>query len=392
MSRIRLAHTADLHLGQDLPFLGPAGPRRAQEKIRAFRDLLTICRDEGVQVLLIAGDFLEGSPPQSLVRTISQYMEEAGFLIFISPGNHDYMSLDSPYGLFPWPDNVHIFQGPPERMDFPHLKLSVYGAAFPSAQLSRPLFEEKDWARLLGQAPADDPDWVHIALMHGDLVQGDRPSLYQPIRPSSWPRGLLSYVGLGHIHKPSPVQEQGKITFAYSGTPMTSSFSNPGPQGFYLGWVDSRGAQMDRRILPGPVFLEEEVDLSDCRTREDLEDLLFGRLSRYPDYQKNYYRVYLVGKRSEGLLVNAGDLEKSLGEDLSYLEVVDRSSPALNPHLLVEEKSPEGDFTRSLLDLAGKEIGDLEEGGDGRSREDRVLRLAWKLGLEAIQKERDQTW
>ena len=146
---------------------------------------------------------------------------------------------------------------------------------------------------------------------------------------------------------------------------------------------------MDRRILPGPVFHEEEVDLSDCRTREDLEDILFRRLSRYPDYRKNYYRVYLVGKRSASLLVHEGDLEKSLGEDLSFLELIDRSSPALDPHLLVEEKSPEGDFTRSLLDLVGKEVGDLEDGG---SEKDRVLRLALKLGLEAIQKERDQTW
>lgn len=392
MERIRIAHTADLHLGQDLSFLGPAGLKRAQEKVRAFFDLLNICKTEGVQVLLIAGDFLEGSPPRSLILTISRAMGDAGFLIFIVPGNHDYVSLDSPYLLFPWPDNVHIFQGPPERMDFPDLMLSVYGAAFPSSHLSRPLFEAEDWARLTANAYTENPDWIHIGLMHGDLVRGEEESLYQPIRPSTWPSGLLSYVGLGHIHKPSPVQKLDKTSFAYSGTPMTSSFSNPGPQGFYLGWVDSQGAQMDRRILPGPVFLEEEVDLSDCRTREDLDDLLFRRLSRYPDYQKNYYRVYLVGKRSEGLLVNAGDLEKSLGEDLSYLEVVDRSSPTLNPHLLVEEKSPEGDFTRALLDLAGKEIGDLEVGGDGRSREDRVLRLAWKLGLEAIQKERDQTW
>lgn len=392
MDRFRVAHTADLHLGQDLPFLGPSGLRRAREKVQAFFDLLDLCGEEGVDILLIAGDFLEGSPARSLIQTLCRAMEEAPFDIFIAPGNHDYVSADSPYILFAWPDNVHIFKGGAERMDFPEKKLSVYGAAFPSAYVREPIFGPSDWETLMEGPGQGDADWVHLAVIHGDLVQGQGTSLYNPILPASWPLDFLSYVALGHIHQPSAIERVGKTAYAYSGPPISSSFSNLDIQGFYLGWVDAQGAQMDRCLLPEPAFYAVNSDVSDCHDMSEVAAKLLDQLRTYPSYDANYYRVILEGSRPERQAVDPAWLEANLSDEAGFLEVVDGTHPAVHPRQLVEAASLEGAFTRALLDLAGGDLEDLEGNLPSLDKDKRQVFMAWNLGLEAIRKERDQLW
>lgn len=122
MDSIKILHFADSHLGSTFPGLGRKGRQRGEEILNTFRRIISYARKEEVDVILIAGDFIEAS---SITDRVIQLIKETLLTlpdtkIFIAPGNHDYYSIGSPYGGG-WPSHVHIFRTPLEIVDIPEL-------------------------------------------------------------------------------------------------------------------------------------------------------------------------------------------------------------------------------------------------------------------------------
>ena len=105
-------HIADLHL--DAPFAHCVPSERLarrNEQREVLGRVCDICKEEQVDVMLIAGDlfdgdFLRGDTPEFLTGCFASIPDTR---IFISPGNHDPYYARSPYKAVRFPDNVHIF-------------------------------------------------------------------------------------------------------------------------------------------------------------------------------------------------------------------------------------------------------------------------------------------
>ncbi len=82
-------HCGDIHLGAELTMLGRKAASRKAEIKRTFMNILSLCRAEQVQLLLIAGDFFDN------VHVEDNTLEEikTGFeglkdtIVAIAPGN-----------------------------------------------------------------------------------------------------------------------------------------------------------------------------------------------------------------------------------------------------------------------------------------------------------------
>ena len=77
-------------------------PSQAVEALQEASRLLpekiaAICRKEGCQLLLIAGDLFDGPYKKETFRIVRNVLGELGIPVVISPGNHDFCQPGSPY-------------------------------------------------------------------------------------------------------------------------------------------------------------------------------------------------------------------------------------------------------------------------------------------------------
>ena len=107
---LKIAHCSDLHIGAKISGIGDEKSRILENEVKeVFFEILDVCEKENVDVLLIAGDFFDDTNVSSSdVREIVSKMSKCGYKSFISPGNHDPFTADSPYIKLEWPQNVFI--------------------------------------------------------------------------------------------------------------------------------------------------------------------------------------------------------------------------------------------------------------------------------------------
>lgn len=386
MKTVKILHTADLHLGSDFPSLGRKGPERATELISSFRRMLDYCRREDIDLLLIAGDFLESATIKGeelgLIRDLLAGLESTELVI--SPGNHDYYSPDSPYAL-EWPEGVHIIRKRLESLVLLGGRVRLFGSAFLSSynrESSLAGFSEMSRDELDELYREKEDGVIFLGLFHGDIHAGEAGRGYNPIRMNDLPRGLFDYIALGHIHKRTEICYRGSTAYAYSGNPDPTSFSDSDLKGAYAGKV-GRGV-CDLHFIPfsSRLFMRVDVDLTGAEGYREMAERIRKVLAETgEDYRKNYYRIRLCGMRSGLPYFSLPVLMDDLAEDLPYLDIIDDSMAAFDREAISRDGTLRGSFIRSLL----MDLDEAEKDGDFDRIQ--VIKRALQTGLSAFDQE-----
>lgn len=272
---IKLLHTADWHL--DAPMVGkdPRVAQILQEQSRLLpQKIAALCRREGCQLLLIAGDLFDGAYKKETFRTVRNTLEELGIPVVISPGNHDFIQPGSPYLEEEWPENVHIFRNPQvESIVLPELDCRVFGTGYNA--MEHPGLP-KDFV-------AEGEETWKLGLFHADTTPG---SPYCPISRKALFESGLDYVALGHIHKQGGLP-MGNTLCLWPGAPMGRGFDEPGEKGVLLVTLDKRAAA---RFLPldTPRFHDFSLDVE-----QDAQTALAAQLPATES--TDIYRITLTG-------------------------------------------------------------------------------------------------
>lgn len=200
-SVLRLAHTADVHLGRAFSYLGEAASAHQARLKRAFQRVFEQARE--CAAVLIAGDLFD-SPAVGRMWTAFalEVIADSRLPTIVIPGNHD------PAGQHPFrdctlPANLH-FVAETGRVRLRALDLEV--VACPAGDAAR-------WAAALRRDPNGAP--CQVALMHGSM-----PSIggTGDIQPSWIEASALDYVALGDWHSPQE-WTRGQTVCWYSGAP-----------------------------------------------------------------------------------------------------------------------------------------------------------------------------
>ena len=186
---LRILHSADWHL--DSPFSSLSVEvretlRLAQGSIPGL--LGQLIRQEECDLALLAGDLFDGKPSRETVEALKRELGRWGVPVCIAPGNHDFCAGDSPWLVESWPENVHIFTGNMDYLDFPALNCRVYGGGYRSMDCP-PL--------LSGFRAEGDARWC-VGVLHGDAMNLSSP--YCPVTAAQVRESGLDYLALGHIH------------------------------------------------------------------------------------------------------------------------------------------------------------------------------------------------
>ena len=237
---IRILHAADFHL--DSAFAGLTGEQaklRRRESRRLLERLSNYVNQNGVDVVLLAGDLFDGaSAYRDTVEALIDALGAMSARVFIAPGNHDFYAARSPYATLAWPENVHIFKTREiERVDLPELGCAVYGAAFTDAA--------QETSLLRGFAAPDDA-LTRVMVLHADVNAAE--ARYDPITRDEIAASNHDYLALGHTHRFGGVLTAGKTAYAYAGCPEGRGFDETGEKGVLCGEVG--GGEVDIKFVP----------------------------------------------------------------------------------------------------------------------------------------------
>ncbi len=277
---VRLLHAADLHLDSRFEALGAqkAALRRSEQR-DMLRKIIDLAEREKVQMILLAGDLFDSDRAYyETADTLSSAFAATSARIFISPGNHDFYSSNSPYNVVRLPDNVYVFKSPEiEAVELPELECTVYGSAFVSA------YSE---SMLKGFSAAGMG--TRLVVMHGDLESAE--SRYNPVTEQDAAASGADYIALGHNHTFSGIRKAGNTHYACPGCPEGRGFDEPGEKGVLLGEVGSGRAEMEFVPLGGRKYGTLTVDV----TGKEVEKAFLDALPR--DAQRDIFRVVLTGE------------------------------------------------------------------------------------------------
>lgn len=342
---MKILHCADLHLDAPLQ-----GYEELKEKVLTIPGkLLDICRREGCELVLIAGDIFHGPYTKQSFRILFRALADMEVPVFITPGNHDYISQESPYLTEIWPDNVHIFKNQKmEKYTLPGITL--WGAGYSAM----------DCPGLLSDFTADG-EGLQIGILHADITP-HAPCC--PITKKQIAGSKLSYLALGHIHK-GDIFTAGDTLCAYPGCAYGRHFGENGEKGVLIYDTEEKS----HRFIPLglPAFYEYTAPVV-----TDAKDAIARCLPAVGD--ENYYRITLTG-HSE-----CPDLPalREMFPEFPYLTLRDETRPPLDIwkdlgsdsfsgqyfSLLKENMDAAPEADKSLYSLAAKlsrEILDGEE-------------------------------
>jgi len=282
---LKILHAADLHL--DSPFealsSGKAAMRRAEQRELLGR-LAALVRDEGADLVLLAGDLLDSDNTYyETGEVLARCLGGMGVPVFIAPGNHDYYSPRSPYARLKLPENVHVFtEHAMQRVSLPDLGANVYGAAFT---------EKRSGPLLRGFSAGREDGMWNLLCLHGEV--GVRDSAYDPISEEELAASGADYVALGHIHKASGLRRAGDTRYAWPGCPEGRGFDETGEKFVYLVTLSEGGCQLEERSVALRRYESMSVDVTGT-------DALLAIHTSLPDETaRDIYRITLTGEADE---------------------------------------------------------------------------------------------
>ncbi len=335
---MKILHSADWHL--DSAFVG-----RTEEQAKLLRaELLqipdrvcTLCKAENCDVLLLAGDLFDGPYSKESYRAVYAALQELAIPVFISPGNHDYLSGSSVYTAEPWPENVHIFIRPVmESVVLDRCDCRIWGAGY----------EAMDCPGLLKGFRAEGTERWQIGLLHTDPLQSGSP--YAPLTAQQIKESGLCYLAAGHIHKAGSFRA-GDALCAWPGCPMGRGYDEPGMKGALLVTLED---DVTAQFLPlnTPRFYDETVDVG-----ENAADAVAALLP--PVQTGDLYRVTLTGYSAP---IDTAAIARALPH-VPNLELRDRTLPEMDLWSVIEEDTLEGVYFRILHDGLNTESEALQQ-------------------------------
>lgn len=267
---MKILHTSDWHLGKKLGDFS-----RITEQIQVLDEICQIADDEGIDVVLVAGDIFDSfNPPveaiELLYKTLKRLSNEGKRAVIAIAGNHDSADrIESPdplarecgiiftgypsslVPLFELNSGLSVIKNSPGYIE---LKLPGFDHHF--RIILTPYANELRLKMYLGENPGDDElrqllgeHWKQLALQHFDNQginfmishlfvmekNGFEPEESEDEKSILFPGGTqaiftenlpdnLQYCALGHLHRFQGVQHPG-CPVIYSGSPVAYSFS-----------------------------------------------------------------------------------------------------------------------------------------------------------------------
>ena len=330
---MKFVHIADVHFDKPFSLLENSGltERRRLEQREAFHKVIEYCKQNQVEMLLIAGDLYEHEYiRKSTIEYINQCFREIQDTtkVFIAPGNHDPYIANSYYHHFTWNDNVKIF----DRLEKVEVNgVTLYGYGFTDFY-SGPIVLPADLAS----------NQVNLLLMHADIngsKEGD--ANYNPILETQLENSLFQYIALGHIHKNNITEHKKAV---YPGSLVAGGFDELGRHGMIVGNIDVETKTVTTSFYPVDTkeFKVKTVDISEMNSEEELIESINAIVLE----ENAYYKIEFRGTKQFD--IDCTRILKHITNP-NILKMKDKTKIKYDIEALAKEKSLRGLFVQEIL-------------------------------------------
>ena len=351
---VKIIHTGDLHLDSAFASLSHAEAkfRRASQR-KLLTKLIDFANSECADAIIIAGDLFDSYPIYSdTASSVLSDFKRAEMPIFITPGNHDPYTSDSPYKLLEFPENVHIFNSTDLRyIELPEKKLRIYGAAYTTER-----YDE----RILKNFLIDDEEYINILALHSNLNSEG----YSPISSEEIGKSGADYVALAHIHKPTELCISKHTHYAYCGCPEPRDFGECYDCGFFIVDIEKGSVSLRKEKLSDISYRDMQINIPKI---SEIEKAIPS-----PNRQM-HLRLTFVG---EGNIPDVDRLYGMLSPNFAELLIADETTDTRDIWEAISENSLKGAFLRSV-----KEKLSVCEDENERKK----LLLAAEFGIAALE-------
>lgn len=216
---VKFLHTADWHLGIKYKQLGDKAPEARDIRLKTVKKLLETGHEHNVDFVLIAGDLFDSNQvDRSLVGSVSQMIDEISPTpVYILPGNHDPLTMDSLYYDSVWKslNNLTIFT---KAEPVTHANCTLYPCPVNQKQ-------SQDDPTAWIDTESDLDNDISIGVAHGNLQVDFIEDANFPIDPERTTLSGLDYLALGEWHSLFEHPDfKGNIRTVYPGTPETTKY------------------------------------------------------------------------------------------------------------------------------------------------------------------------
>lgn len=356
---MKFVHIADMHF--DIPFAllqkNELGEQRRLDQRNVFKKVIQYINENNIEYLFICGDFYEHEyVKQSTIEFINnQFKQIQNTKIYIVPGNHDPITLNSYYNKYNWSENVFIFDENIKKIE--NDNINIYGYGFNNFYLNENKISKLEI----------DKEKINILLTHSsvDASQIEEKN-YNPLSTKELEELGMDYIALGHIHKPSEIKENLKIM--YCGSPLSLGFDEPGEHGMIVGEIlDNKKLNLEFIKLDEKEFVEEKIDISEISTKEELIEYINTKEFE----ENNYYKINLIGNRN--FQINTYEILKYITHN-NIIKIKDNTSINIPLEKIACENSLKGIFVKNILNKIKQEP----------QNEEKYLQ-AIQIGLEALE-------
>ena len=366
---MKFVHAADLHLDSPLAGLSkyegaPVEQIRGATR-RALENLVKLCLNEQVQLLLIAGDLYDGdwrdySTGLFFAKQMAALRAGNVRVVWIR-GNHDAASkLTAHLNL---PDNVReLSHKKPDSLMLEELGVAVHGQGFDTREVT---------ADLSLRYPVPKRGLLNIGLLHTALEGRAGHAPYAPCRLSALVDRGYDYFALGHVHTREVLSERPWIVFP--GNLQGRHARETGPKGASL--VSVEGDQVravEHRALDAVRWYVAEAEVSGERSLDGVLERVRAALTAavaQSDGRLSAVRVRIHGAsaaheqlaaRFERLTEEVRALTLDLATE-AWLEKVELATRPLTERVdLREREDAIGELLRGLGNLAHDDAALLE--------------------------------
>lgn len=393
--RIRFLQFSDCHLDSKLGGLlglSIGQQRQRQQELRAaLQAAADLARKEQVHLVLVPGDMWDaeevGLDTANFVRD-----EVFGRLhpipVFVAPGNHDWLSPQSPYApdywrlrdQTAWPENVHIFAS----REFTHQSVpGLEGVVVTGMAAAGP--QRVDQRLLAARIPRPEAE-VNLLLFHGSRLSGAIPPDKETTAPFTDDELVAQgfhYTALGHYHSFDQIKDKdGAVRAAYSGCIAGRFVTEYGQKGVVLGEIDQadpRGAALQFVPIDQRQVFSVEVSVDGLTNLTQVKDAVDVSLRGSEAGERDMVLLRLKGRFLPGITLDSSVLLQEWEKRFWHLRYINQVTQDHDLSIYPAEAGPTASTEQRFVANMRK----LHH--DARSEEEKqIIWHAIHLGLDAL--------
>ena len=337
---MKIIHTADLHLDSKMEAnLSPqlAAGRRS-ELLDTFTRLVEYADDNGVSVILIAGDLFDKPHIRKTAkrRVLEEIFTHPGIDFLYLRGNHDKCDFLSDLDEDEVPENLRLFSDR-EWISYTYGDVAICG---------RELTDE-NYKNLAVNLILDESK-LNIVTLHGqesDYVGKDKTHI---ITIPIFKNKFIDYLALGHVHGYKCDRLDDRGVYCYPGCLEGRGFDECGEKGFVLLETDEEAHKINASFVPFGMrsLYEVQVNVTCDMNMPDVISAI--RMALVDMKDKDLIKVVLTGETEMDFDVDLERITRIFSEEYYFFKVYDETEVKIDYDSFAADRSLKGEFVRLL--------------------------------------------